>query len=104
MLAVSVTGVTDVVHPFVQFGGIDFASTGDQPMLRFVLSAMALAGILTTMLPALADPLSATAADHAQVAAAATALAAPSARLSPSAAPEPDGHGTEIIPVGPGWG
>lgn len=75
-------------------------------MLRFVLSAMALAGILTIMLPAFADPLPATAADRAQLAAAAAAPVAPSAlaRLSPSAAPEPDGHDTEIIPVGPGWG
>jgi hypothetical protein len=74
-------------------------------MLRFVLSAMALAGILATTL-AFADPFPATAADHARVAAAATAPPAPQrpARLSPSAAPEPDGHDTEIIPVGPGWG
>jgi hypothetical protein len=75
-------------------------------MLRFVLSAMVLAGILATMLPAFADPLPATAADHVRVAAAATAPIAPPApaRLSPSAAPEPDGLVTEIIPVGPGWG
>jgi hypothetical protein len=75
-------------------------------MLRFVLSAMALAGILTIMLPAFADPLPATAADRARVAAAALALPAQSApaRLSPSVGPEPDGHDTEIIPIGPGWG
>jgi hypothetical protein len=66
-------------------------------MVRFVLL---LAGILATMLPALADPLP-TAADHARVAA--PAPPAP-ARLSPLAAPEPNGHDTEIIPVGPGWG
>jgi hypothetical protein len=46
-------------------------------MLRFVLSAMALAGILATMLPAFADPLPATAAGHARVTAAATAPPAP---------------------------
>jgi hypothetical protein len=71
-------------------------------MFRFVLSAMALAGILATTLPAFADQ--ATAADHARVATAATvpsALPAP-ARAS-SAAPKPDGHDTEF-PVGPGWG
>jgi hypothetical protein len=73
-------------------------------MLRFVLSVMAVAGILATTLQAFADPLPATAADHARVAAAATAPPAPPARLSPSAAPESDGHDTEIIPVGPGWG
>ena len=44
--------------------------------------------------------------ENARVAATATAPPAPPApaRLSPSAAPEPDGHATEIIPVGPGWG
>jgi hypothetical protein len=106
MSAFPVTGVTDVAHPLVEVGGIDFASTWRRPMLRFVLSAMALARILATMLPAFADPLPATAADYARVAAAATAPPAPPtpARLSPSAAPEPDGRDTEIIPVGPGWG
>ena len=71
-------------------------------MLRFVLSAMALAGILATTLPAFADPPTATASDHAQAAAATTAPPAPPAlgRSSPSGAPEPDG----FIPVGPGWG
>ena len=75
-------------------------------MLRFALSAIALAGILATTLPAFADPPPATAADHAQVAAVATAPPTPAApaRLSQSAAPEPDGHDTEISPVGPGWG
>jgi hypothetical protein len=72
------------------------------PMLRFVLSTMAVAGILATMLAAFADP--ATAADHAQAAVAVTAPPAPPApaRLSPSVAPAADGHDT--IPVGFGWG
>jgi hypothetical protein len=73
-------------------------------MLRFVLSAMAVAGILATTLQAFADPLPATAANHARVTAAATVPPAPPARLSPSAAPEADSHDAEIIPVGPGWG
>jgi hypothetical protein len=69
-------------------------------MPRFVLSAMALAGLLATTLPALAEPPS----DDAQVAAAATPPPAPAvpARLSPSAAH--DSHDTDIIPVGLGWG
>ena len=73
-------------------------------MLRFVLSAMALAGLLATTLPAFADPPTATASDHAQAAAATTAPPAPAvpARLSPSAAH--DSHDTDIIPVGLGWG
>jgi hypothetical protein len=71
-------------------------------MPRLVLSAMAVAGMLATTLQAFVDPLPATAADHARVAAA-TVAPAPPARLSPSAAPESDGH-AEIIPVGPGWG
>lgn len=60
---------------------------------------------LNLVLPAIADPLPAKAADHARVAAAATAPPAPSApaRLSPSATPEPDGHDTGF-PIGPGWG
>jgi hypothetical protein len=74
-------------------------------MLRFVLSAMALAGILATTPPAFADP-GRPGNDHAQVTTDATAPPAPAAsgRLLPSAAPEPDGHDTEIIPVGSGWG
>jgi hypothetical protein len=75
-------------------------------MLRSFPSAMAFARIMTIMLPAFADPLPATAADHARVAASATAQPAAStpARLSPSPAPEPDDHDSEITPVGPGWG
>ena len=69
-------------------------------MPRFVLSAMALAGLMT-MLPAFADPLPATAAGHARIVAVAPPAPAP---LSPSATRQPDGHDTEIIPVGPGWG
>ncbi|MGD0109101.1 MAG: hypothetical protein ABSC06_34465 [Rhodopila sp.] len=72
-------------------------------MLRFVLSVMALAGILATTLPAFADP-GRSGNDYAEVTAAAAPAAAASGRLLPSAAPEPDGHDTEIIPVGPGWG
>jgi hypothetical protein len=103
---VRVTGVTDAGHPLVQVRGIDDLPALETAMLRFVLSAMALAGILATTLPAFADPPPATAADHARVAAVATTLSAPAtpARLSPPAAPEPDGHDTEISPVGPGWG
>ena len=74
-------------------------------MLRFVLSAMALAGILATPPPDCADS-DRHGNDHAQVTTAAIAPPAPAASggLLPSAAPEPDGHDTEIIPVESGWG
>jgi hypothetical protein len=69
-------------------------------MLRFALSAMALAGILATTLPAFADPPTATASDHVQAAAATTAPPAPPAPGRSSGASEPDG----FVPVGLGWG
>jgi hypothetical protein len=70
-------------------------------MLRFALSAMALAGILATTFPAFADaPTAAAASDHSQAAAATTAPPAPAAPGRSSGAPEPD----DFIPVGLGWG
>jgi hypothetical protein len=66
-------------------------------MLRLVLSAVALAGVLATAQPAIADPLAAAASDHAQVAA--TEQAASPA--PPAANAE---HGKDVIPVGFGWG
>jgi len=79
-------------------------------MLRFVMSAMALAGVLATALPATADPLAATASDHAKAAAPADQQsAAPVASRSSSldaAEPAPSNarFGKDIIPIGFGWG
>jgi hypothetical protein len=78
-------------------------------MLRLVLSAVALAGVLAMAQPAFADALAATTYDRAQAAAPVTeqpAPPAPAARPSPSdaSAPASAGLGTDIIPVGFGWG
>lgn len=74
-------------------------------MLRFVLSAVALAAVLATVTPASADPLDATASDHTQAAAAATQPATPSApassRSSDVSAPA---SVKDASPVGFGWG
>jgi hypothetical protein len=62
-------------------------------MLRSVLSAVALAGVLATVQPAFADPLVATTSDHSQAAAAATVeQPAPTAPVS-SRSPAPAGFG-----------
>jgi hypothetical protein len=76
------------VHRCCQHGGIH--------MLRFALSVVALAGVLATVQPAFADPLPATASDHAQAAAAAVMeQPAPPAPASsrPSETPAPAGFG-----------
>jgi len=78
-------------------------------MLRFVLSAVALAGVLVTAQPTFADPLAATTSDdHGQVAAPEREQAArPSAARasSPDAtAPANSELGKGVIPVGFGWG
>jgi hypothetical protein len=77
-------------------------------MFRFVLSAVALAGVLATAHPALADPLAASASDHAQAAAPATEqapLAAPAwSPSSDATAPASGWPGRGITPVGFGWG
>lgn len=77
-------------------------------MFRFALSAVALAGVLVTAQPSFADPLAATAPDHAQATAPATEQIAPPvpARASSSGAPAPAsaGPGKDIIFVGFGWG
>jgi hypothetical protein len=77
-------------------------------MLRFVLSAVALAGVLVAAQPSFADPLAATASDHAQAAAPATEQLTPQvpARASSSDAPAPANaeRGKDIICVGFGWG
>jgi hypothetical protein len=61
-------------------------------MFRFVLSAIAFAGVLATVQPVFADVPATTPADHAEVAA---------AREYP-APPEPSSNMT--VPVGFGWG
>ena len=75
-------------------------------MLRSIISAVALAGVLATALPAFADPLAATASDHAQAAAPATEQPA-TARSSPSDEQAPATNWPprkDIVPVGFGWG
>jgi hypothetical protein len=65
-------------------------------MLRSVLSAVALAGLMAVAHPAFADSMSATAADRAQPAAAATqqpALPAPATSPRSLDAPAPAGFG-----------
>jgi hypothetical protein len=77
-------------------------------MLRSVLSAVALAGVLATAQPAFADPLAATASGHAQAAAAATEPSLPAPALSSwssdASAPASGGVGKNIAPAGFGWG
>jgi hypothetical protein len=77
-------------------------------MLRFVLSVVALAGILATAQPSFADPVAATTSDQAQVAATAPEQQAPPtpARASSSDAPAAakTGRNKDIIFVGFGWG
>jgi hypothetical protein len=77
-------------------------------MLRFALSAVALAGVLATAYPAFADPLAAAPCDHAEVAAPGPeqTAAPPPARPSPTDAKAPanTGLGKDIVPVGFGWG
>jgi hypothetical protein len=67
-------------------------------MLRSVLSAVALVGLIAVVHPAFADSISATAADHAQPAAAATQQSAsPAPASSPRSLDAP-------APAGFGWG
>ena len=66
-------------------------------MLRFALSAVALAAVLVTTHPSFADPLPAATSDSVQAAAAAPEQPAPSpAAWSPSS--------DVAAPVGLGWG
>lgn len=76
-------------------------------MLRFVLSAIALAGVLATVHPAFADTPAATASDHPY---AALPIAQQSVTPTPASSSSPDAtvpsgaeRGKEI-PVGFGWG
>jgi hypothetical protein len=77
-------------------------------MLRLVLTAVALAGVLAAVHPALADPVAATAADQIQVVASAPEQPAPPvpARTSSPDAPAPANAGLSknIVFVGFGWG
>jgi hypothetical protein len=78
-------------------------------MLRFVLSAIALAGVLVTAQPTFADALAATTSgDHAQAAAPEREQAARPAAARASSpdtmAPANSELGKGVIPVGFGWG
>jgi hypothetical protein len=66
-------------------------------MLRPVLSAVLLAGLLAAAQPTVADPIAATASAHVQAAAATMEQPAPRPALGASAE-----HG--IAPAGFGWG
>jgi hypothetical protein len=67
-------------------------------MLRSILSAVAIAGLIAIAHPAFADPLAATASDHAQPAAAAMEQpASPAAATSARSLDAP-------APAGFGWG
>jgi hypothetical protein len=67
-------------------------------MLRSILSAVVLAGIIAVAQPAFADAAAATASEHAQPAAAATQQSAP-----PAAVSSPRSLDTPA-PAGFGWG
>jgi hypothetical protein len=77
-------------------------------MLRFIFSAIALAGVLETAQPALADPFASTAADFAQTAPSAAAQPAPKAPTGSSSsdatAPTSAVRDLDIASVGFGWG
>jgi hypothetical protein len=77
-------------------------------MLRLVLSAVALAGVLAAAHTASADPLAATAADQTRAVASSPRQPAPpvpALASSPDApAPANGGLGKNIIFVGSGWG
>jgi hypothetical protein len=78
-------------------------------MLRFVLSVVALAGVLVTAQPTFADPLAAaTSDDHVQAAAPEseqpTRPAVARASSPDATAPANAGLGKGVIPVGFGWG
>jgi hypothetical protein len=76
-------------------------------MIRFVLSAVVLAGVLAMTNPVFADPLAATASDHAKAAAAAMeqpASPAPAWSSSSDAPATSAGLGKNTAPAGLGWG
>jgi hypothetical protein len=76
-------------------------------MMRFALFAVALAAVLATAQPVFADPLAATASDHAQAAAAAAeqpTSPTPVWSSSPDAPATSAGSGKNIAPAGFGWG
>jgi hypothetical protein len=77
-------------------------------MLRSIVSALALAGILATAQPAFADALAAAASERTQAAAPVNeqqARPVPVKASSPDATgPTNTGLGKDVIPVGFGWG
>jgi hypothetical protein len=78
-------------------------------MLRFVLSAVVLAGVLATEQPTFADPVAATASDRAYAAAATTEQPVPVAPASWSSSSDTPAPATAVghkdtAPAGFGWG
>jgi hypothetical protein len=77
-------------------------------MVRIILSAVALAGILAAAQPAFADPLAATPSDRVQttvVAREQPAASVPAATSSPDARSQANGGlGKDAVTVGFGWG
>ena len=77
-------------------------------MLRFFLSAVALAGILAMQHPAMADPVAATTSIHTEAAAGGQGQPAPGAQPEASASdartPGNAGLGKDAVTVGFGWG
>ena len=67
-------------------------------MLRSALSAVLLAGVLAMVQPAFADPLTATASDHVQ------AAAATMEQPAPLPAPATSAVERGMAPAGFGWG
>jgi hypothetical protein len=76
-------------------------------MLRFALSAVALAAVLATAQPVFADPLAVAASDHTQAAAAATeqpTSPTPVRSSSPDAPATSAEPPKNVAPAGFGWG
>jgi hypothetical protein len=76
-------------------------------MLRFALSAVALAAVLATAQPVFGDPLDATAPNHAQAAAAVMeqpTSPVPAWPSSSETAATSAGPGKNVAPAGFGWG
>jgi hypothetical protein len=77
-------------------------------MLRFIFSAIALAGVLGAAQPAFADPFAATAANFAETGTSAATQSAPTAATlsssSDATAPTSAVHDLDIASVGFGWG
>ncbi len=73
-------------------------------MVRFFVSAVALAGLLATAHPASADPAASTAPEPNQISVPAQDQSAPAPARTPAAAETAAPLGSGFIPVGIGWG